>query len=126
MLGIDFIKGNREAVARAIEAKNVQLDLGELLALDTQVRALKTEIDALRAERNAISGRFKDASAEEKAELGTKAKEAGARASQLEEQMGKEQETLRVLLMLVPNIPWDGAPVGPDESHNTVVRTVGE
>ena len=29
------------------------------------------------------------------------------------------------LLMRVPNIPWDGAPVGPDESFNTVVRTEG-
>ena len=25
-----------------------------------------------------------------------------------------------------PNIPWDGAPVGPDESFNTVVRIDGE
>jgi seryl-tRNA synthetase len=126
MLGIDFIKANRQAVERAIEAKNVDLDLGEIMALDTQVRALKTEVDALRAERNAISGRFKDAAPEEKAELGKKAKEAGARASKLEEQMGKEQELLRSLLLLVPNIPWEGAPVGPDESFNTVVRTVGE
>ena len=28
--------------------------------------------------------------------------------------------------MRVPNIPYEGAPVGPDESFNAVIRTVGE
>ncbi|HET7316353.1 MAG TPA: serine--tRNA ligase [Sphingomicrobium sp.] len=126
MLGIDFIKANREAVARAIEVKGVDLDVDAILSVDSEVRALKTEIDQLRAERNAISGRFKDAKPEEKAELGKKAKEAGARASELETQSGEKQEALRALLLLVPNIPYEGAPVGPDESYNEVIKTVGE
>ena len=29
-------------------------------------------------------------------------------------------------MLRVPNIPWEGAPVGPDESFNAVVRTEGE
>ena len=126
MLGIDFIRANREAVQRAVEAKNVDLDLEEILELDSKVRALKTEIEQLRAERNAISSRFKDAAPEEKAELGRTAKEAGARASALETDLGEVEESLKRLLMLVPNIPWDGAPVGPDEASNTVIRTEGE
>jgi seryl-tRNA synthetase len=126
MLGLDFIRANREAVERAAQAKAVELDVGELLALDADVRALKTEIEALRAERNAISGRFKDAAPEEKAELGRQAKEAGAKASELEAALAEKEAALNGLLMRVPNIPWEGAPVGPDESFNTVVRTVGE
>jgi seryl-tRNA synthetase len=126
MLAIDFIKANRDTVERAIETKNVDLDLDAILKLDGEVRALKTEIDGLRAERNAISGRFKDAKPEEKAELGKKAKEAGARASELESQLGDKQEALRALLLLVPNIPYEGAPVGPDESANIVIKTAGE
>ena len=126
MLGIDFIKANREAVERAIGVKNVKLDLGEILDLDTKARALKTEIDQLRAERNAISARFKDARPEEKADLGKRAKEAGARASELEGQLGSIDEQLRSLLLLVPNIPYDGAPVGPDETSNVVIKTVGD
>ena len=125
MLGVDFIKANREAVEGAIAAKNVRLDLDGIVALDSDVRALKTEIDQLRAERNAISARFKDAAPEEKAELGRKAKEAGARASELEATLGEKQEALRAQLLLVPNIPWEGAPVGPDESSNIVVRQQG-
>jgi len=126
MLGLDFIRAERAAVEKAIEAKGVSVDLDELLTLDGEVRRLKTEIDGLRAERNAISAGFKSAAPEERAELGRKAKEAGARAGELETELGDKEGALKSLLMRVPNIPWDGAPIGPDESFNTVVRQEGE
>ena len=100
--------------------------LDDLLALDAQVRAFKTEIEALRAERNAISAQFPKAAAEEKAELGRKAKEAGARISTLEDQLAGEEAALKVLMLQLPGIPYEGAPVGPDETYNAVIRTVGE
>ncbi|NUR14199.1 MAG: serine--tRNA ligase [Bradyrhizobium sp.] len=126
MLGLDFVKANREAVERAIRDKGVAIDVGQLLALDSEVRAAKTEIDTLRAERNAVSARFKDASPEEKAELGRQAKEAGARASALEAELSSKDAELKALQMRLPGIPYAGAPVGPDESFNTVIRTEGE
>jgi seryl-tRNA synthetase len=126
MLALDFVKANRETVERAIRVKGVELDLGELLALDTQVRALKTEIEALRAERNSISARFPTAAPAEKAELGRKAKEAGARASALESELAAKEGELSVLMLQLPGIPYEGAPVGPDETFNAVIRTAGE
>src|SRR5438045_3348997 len=126
MLALDFVKANRETVERAIRDKGVDLDLGTLLALDTEIRAAKTEIERLRAERNAISAQFPKASAEEKAELGRKAKEAGARASELETGLTRKEAELSKLMLQLPGIPYDGAPVGPDESFNQVIRTVGE
>jgi seryl-tRNA synthetase len=122
---MDFIKSNRADVERAIRDKGVDVDLDALLALDGEARALKTEIDNLRASRNAISARFKDAKPEEKAALGAEAKAAGARASELEVQLGEKQAALNALMMRLPGIPWEGAPVGPDESFNTVIRTEG-
>ena len=126
MLALDFIKGNRETVERAIRDKNVDLDLDALLTLDGEIRAAKTEIDRLRAERNAVSARFKDAAPEEKAELGRQAKEAGARASELEAELSDKEAALKWLMLKLPGIPYEGAPVGPDESYNKVIRTVGE
>jgi seryl-tRNA synthetase len=125
MLALDFVKANRETVERAIRDKNVSLDVGELLAFDSEVRGLKTEIDRLRAERNAVSAKFKDATPEEKAELGRQAKEAGARASQLEGELAEKDAALKALMLKLPGIPFEGAPVGPDESFNKVIRTVG-
>jgi len=126
MLALDFIRDNLVAVGKAIKDKGVSLDLDALLALDIEVRAAKTEIERMRAERNAISAQFPKAAPEEKAELGRKAKEAGAKASELEKDLAEHEATLNALLMRVPNIPYEGAPVGPDESFNVVTRTVGE
>jgi seryl-tRNA synthetase len=126
MLALDFVKANRETVERAIRDKGVDVDVGALLALDGEVRAAKTEIDRLRAERNAVSAKFKDATPEQKAELGRQAKEAGARASELEGGLSAKEAELKALMLKLPGIPYEGAPVGPDESYNEVIRTVGE
>src|SRR5699024_9289346 len=91
-----------------------------------QARALKTEIDGLRAERNAASARFKDATPEEKAELGRQAKEAGAKAQELSTELAATDQELQQLMLKMPGIPYEGAPVGPDESFNAVIRTEGE
>src|SRR4029453_7511187 len=126
MLGMDFIKAERETVERAIRDKGVDLDLDAVLALDGEVRALKTQIDGLRAERNAISAQFKSAAPEERAALGARAKDAGARAGELEGALKDKEAALKALVLKLPGIPFDGAPVGPDESLNTVVRTEGK
>ncbi|MFC7536065.1 serine--tRNA ligase [Sphingomonas sp. GCM10030256] len=125
MLPIQTIRENRAVVERAIAEKGVSLDLDALLRLDGEIRALKTETDGLRAERNAISATFKTAAPAEKAELGRRAKEAGARASELDAELALKETGLRELMLRLPNIPWEGAPVGPDESFNTVVRIEG-
>ena len=87
--------------------------------------ALKTRVDGLRAERNAISDGFKSAAPEERPALGAKAKAIGAEIGEVEAALGEKQAALDALLLRVPNIPWEGAPVGPDETANMVVRKIG-
>jgi seryl-tRNA synthetase len=125
MLALQFIRDYPDVVRKAIAEKNVALDLDALLALDGEVRALKARADGLRAERNAISDGFKSATPEERPALGAKAKAIGGEIGELEEALGAKQAALDALLLRVPNIPWEGAPVGPDESFNVVVRTEG-
>jgi seryl-tRNA synthetase len=125
MLSLQFIRENPEAVKTAVAQKNVTLDLDALLALDGEARGLKTLVDSLRAERNAISDGFKSAAPEERPALGARAKAIGAEISEVETALGGKQSQLDALLLRVPNVPWDGAPVGPDESFNTVVRQEG-
>jgi seryl-tRNA synthetase len=125
MLSLQFIRDNPEAVRTAIAQKNVALDLDALLAFDGEVRTLKTRVDTLRAERNAISDGFKSAAPEERPALGAKARAIGAEIGEVEGALGECQAALDTLLLRVPNIPWDGAPVGPDESANVVVRQEG-
>ena len=58
--------------------------------------------------------------------MGRQAKDAGARASALEGELSGKEAELKALMLKLPGIPYEGAPVGPDESFNTVIRTVGE
>jgi seryl-tRNA synthetase len=126
MLSLAFIRENEALVAKAIADKGVALDLDALLALDGEVRSLKTRADSSRAERNAISDSFKGAAPAERPALGQRAKAIGAEIAAVEAALGEKQAALDALLLRVPNIPWEGAPIGPDESANVVVRTEGE
>jgi seryl-tRNA synthetase len=126
VLSLSFIRENPEAVRSAAAAKNVQLDLDGLLALDSEVRALKTRIDEIRRRRNEISDAFKTADPAERPALGAQAKALGAETGQVEAALTEKQTELDALMLRLPGIPWEGAPVGPDESFNAVVRTEGE
>jgi seryl-tRNA synthetase len=125
MLSLNFVRDNRDIVARAIANKNVSLDLDQLLSLDAEVRAMKTKVDELRRQRNEISDSFKGAAPEDRAALGAKAKAIGAEISEIEATLGASDEALNALMLRLPGIPWEGAPVGPDENSNTVVRQEG-
>jgi seryl-tRNA synthetase len=126
MLSLQFIRDNPDAVRKAAEQKNARLDLDRLLELDGDVRGLKSRIDELRRQRNEISAGFKTADPSERPALGAKAKAFGAEAAQAETGLAEKSAELDALMLRVPNIPWEGAPVGPDESFNSVVRTEGE
>jgi seryl-tRNA synthetase len=125
MLSLSFIRDNPDAVRKAAADKNVPLDLDALLERDAEVRGLKTRVDELRRERNAISDDFKSAAPEERPALGAKAKAIGKEISEIETRLGDAQGALDALLLRVPNIPWEGAPIGPDESANLVERREG-
>ena len=126
MLSLQFIRENAEAVRRAAASKNAALDVDRLLALDGEVRALKTRIEDLRRQRNEISASFKTADPAERPALGARAKAMGAEAGEVETELAGKTAELEALLLRVPNIPWEGAPIGPDETSNTIVRTEGE
>jgi seryl-tRNA synthetase len=126
MLSLQFIRDNQDVVRRAAERKNAPLDLDRLLRLDTEVRGLKSRIDELRRQRNEISASFKTADPGERPALGAKAKAFGAEAAEAEAALAERSAELEALMLRVPNVPWEGAPVGPDESFNAVVRTEGE
>ena len=125
MLSLQFIRENPDRVRKAIAEKGARVDLDALLALDGEVRAMKTEVDELRRQRNEISAGFKSAAPEDRPALGARAKEMGARSAEVEARLAEKGAELDALMLRLPGIPWGGAPIGPDETFNTVVRTEG-
>ncbi|HEX8580039.1 MAG TPA: serine--tRNA ligase, partial [Allosphingosinicella sp.] len=84
-----------------------------------------SRIDELRRQRNELSAGFKTADPADRPALGAQAKAMGAEATEAEATLAGVSEELNGLMLRLPNIPWDGAPVGPDENSNVVIRTEG-
>jgi len=125
MLDRREIRENPDAVKAAIRVKGIDLDVDEILDLDRSARSLQTELDQAQARRRSSSKEFAKADDARRAELRADSAELDIQLKVLREQLAETTERLQGLLLLTPTIPWEGAPVGPDDSANTIVRTVG-
>jgi seryl-tRNA synthetase len=125
MLDRRLIRENPDAVKDAVREKGIDLDVDELLDLDQAVRKLQHELDQAQARRKSSSKEFAKADDARRAELRAEHAELEAQLTELREQLAETTERLNGLLLLTPTIPWPGAPVGPDESANVVIRSVG-
>ncbi|HVP05223.1 MAG TPA: serine--tRNA ligase [Dehalococcoidia bacterium] len=140
MLSIQVLRDSPEFVRRALELRNTKAPLDEAVALDAERRALLTDVEAVRAERNSLSKEIgqlaremKQAETKEARHAEHRRSDLMARSTYLGEQLEQKEERLKQLdaelrevLLQIPNIPDESAPVGPDESGNVVVRQSGE
>ena len=125
MLDRREIRENPDAVKAAVRVKGIDLDVDELLDLDRSTRSLQHELDQAQARRKSSSKEFARADDARRAELRAEHAELEIQLKTLREQLAETTEKLQGLLLLTPTIPWAGAPVGPDDSANTILRTVG-
>ena len=129
MLDIAFIRAHPEEVKEALKKLNTDAPIDEILALDQQRRALLQETEALRAERNAgskqIATLMRDGHHAEAEALKQRMSEIGVSIARLEEELRRVEAASYEKQLWVPNLPHPSVPVGPDESHNVVVRQWG-
>ena len=126
MLDKRFIREHPDQVKAAVRVKGINLDVDELLDLDRESRRLQTELDHAQALRKSSSKEYARADEGRRAELKIEHEKLEAQLKSLREQLAETTETLNGLMLLTPTIPWPGAPVGPDESANVVIRSFGE
>jgi seryl-tRNA synthetase len=125
MLDRRFIRENPDAVQAAVRVKGIDLDVDELLHLDQASRKLQHELDQAQALRKSSAKEYARADEARRAELKVEHDELEAHLKSLRDQLAETNARLQGLLLLTPTIPWAGAPVGPDESANVVIRAVG-
>ncbi len=114
----------REALAHRGEDPAV---VDRVLAVDEQWRECLAQLEELRAERNRVSreiGRMKDPAGREARIAEMRA--VGERIAELEDRVREAEALRQELLLSIPNIPHPSVIVGPDETHNVVVREWGE
>ena len=125
MLDRRLIREYPDAVKAAVRVKGIDLDVDELLDLDRVSRKLQHELDQAQARRRSSAKEFAKADEARRAELRAEHAELEAQLKELRDQLTETTERLQRLMLLTPMIPWEGAPVGPDESANVTIRTFG-
>ncbi len=124
MIDIQIIRDNPELVAKKSKQKGYNVEVRQILELDTERRTRVTQIEELRARRNTLSAELKKRKpTEEEIAEGRQLKEE---INNLENDLQRIEEKYATLLKQVPNLPLDDVPVGTSEKENVVVKTWGE
>jgi seryl-tRNA synthetase len=127
VLDLALIREKPDWVKAEIVKLNAEAPIDRIVELDQQRRSLLQEVEALRQQRNAVSkeiGRMKD-QAQRQVKI-TEMRQVGDRIGELDEQLRQVEADLNEAMLWVPNLPHASVPVGPDDSHNLVVRQEGE
>lgn len=132
MLDIRLIRENPEIVQNALKNRDYPEDnfkaLEEIIELDVKWRNVKKEEEELRSERNKLNisiinkkkaGEKADKEIKSSADISKRIKEISVETEQLEARRND-------LLLQMPAVPHESAPVGKDERENVEVRKWGE
>ncbi|WP_459503901.1 serine--tRNA ligase [Bacillus sp. C1] len=129
MLDIKFLRANFEEVKAKLQHRGEDLtDFGRFEELDIRRRELLVQTEELKSKRNEVSQQISVLKREKKdAEaLILEMREVGERIKNLDDELRSVEEDLERLMLSIPNIPHESAPVGDTEEDNVVARTWGE
>lgn len=125
MIDIKLIRENPELVRDACRKKGMKDVLNDLLAVDARRRALTTEFDELRSRQNKAGEQIAKAPKEQKAALSAEMGTLKARLKVIEEERAPLDARFHELMLLVPQIPDAGAPLGASDQDNVPIRHWG-
>lgn len=130
MLDRRFIRNNAELVRDSLKKRGYDYDLDAFLELDKAWRDKQVILESLQHERKELSSQvptlMKDKKTSEAERIKERVRKIGDEIKELEGDEKRLEEKLEAELLLIPNIPHESVPVGPDESHNKVIKEWGE
>lgn len=132
MLEIAAIRNNAEGIKARLAVKNFkELNLvDDVLAADEKRRATQTKLDENLARQNVIAKEIGDLFKQGKKEEADKKKSETALlkedSKQLEIDLATHEETIKNILVSIPNTPHASVPLGKTPEENEVVKTVGD
>jgi seryl-tRNA synthetase len=116
----DFVKAELAKVQCPATA------VDELLEADRRRREALHDLETRRAERARRSKEIGQLPPEERKAAGASVRALAEEIAVAEAAVERAEHEFRARMLELPNLPHPAVPVGPDESGNRVVRTVGE
>src|SRR6266404_4300940 len=127
MLDIRLIRERADFVKQELAKVGVDdAQVDALLEADRLRRAKITEVESLKAQRGSASKEIAKLPEAERGGRVAEMRALGERISALEVELAAAEAEFEGRMLEVPNLPHPDVPVGPDESANVVIRTVGE
>jgi seryl-tRNA synthetase len=130
MLARELLRTSPDRIRAALAARGSDAPFAELLAADSRWREAQAELEALKAERNRGSKEVGALLAKGRTEEAEKVRSGmvklGARVAAAEVEATALAEAVGALELVIPNLPHETVPVGPDETANRVEHSWGE
>lgn len=130
MLDIRLIRENPDHIKSRLATRggDAHARIDDILACDRDRRTAETRLQQLQSDRKRISKEIggRKARGEDTSEIEAQVRGIGDEISKLNEEAATLDERQRELLLQLPNLPHDDAPLGEDASANPEVRTWGE
>ena len=127
MIDISLLRNDIESLEKILKHRGFDLDVNFFNSLEEERKHIQIKTQELQQERNDLSKQVgvlksqgKDAS-----DILEKVSDISAQSKELESQLALIQEKLNNFLLLIPNVPHDSVPIGPDETSNELVKEVG-
>ena len=127
MIDINLLRNDIESLEKILKHRGFDLDVNFFNSLEEERKHIQIKTQELQQERNDLSKQVgvlksqgKDAS-----DILEKVSNISAQSKELESQLALIQEKLNNFLLLIPNVPHDSVPIGPDETSNELVKEVG-
>ena len=133
MLDLNFVRGNLEMVEAKLRARGMDPEalLGNFRELDQERRSRITQAETLQAQRNKLSqevarSRKAGEDASQITAVMDQTRELKQETEELERSAAQAEETMRELLVRIPNLTQDSVPAGKSEADNVEVMRWGQ
>ena len=127
MIDISLLRNDIGSLEKILKHRGFDLDVNFFNSLEEERKHIQIKTQELQQERNDLSKQVgvlksqgKDAS-----DVLNKVSNISAQSKEFELQLSLIQEKLNNFLLLIPNVPHESVPLGPDETSNELVKEVG-
>ena len=128
MLSLKYIRENIDIVKESLHLKQSDIDISNLLDLDTQRRKYLLEVEQLRAEKNKVSNAISDLkkTGENAQNHITNMRLVSDKIKDIETALNEVNSNIDAVIYYIPNNVHSSVPSGKDETANVVVKVWGE
>ena len=128
MLSIKYIRENFKLVNSSLSSKRSNIDLKELINLDSDRRNYLKEVEKLRAKKNLTSdhiSHLKKKGEDPNAEISSMQR-VSVDIKKIEKKLKIVEELINEKIYYIPNLVHHTVPAGKDEKDNVIIREWGQ